>query len=136
MIRVVGWLGLAVVFGSGGTALAAHPTGKVAPNMHLVNAQTVKVSGAGFSPNETIYLVECNKTARKSGENACNLDGLVITSSNAKGRVPATKFTVQTGVIGNGKCGKTKADQKCFIAITNATQSEIALAGILFKVPK
>jgi hypothetical protein len=134
IIRIITAIGFLAVLVAAGSAGASAPTGKVVPNMHLGNGQTVKVSGAGFSPNETIFIVECNKTVRKAGESACNLGNVGIANSNAKGRVPATKFTVQTGVIGNGKCGTSKANEKCFIAIVNASQSEIALAGILFKV--
>jgi hypothetical protein len=134
MIQFSAALGIAIAVAAAGTAVSNGPTGRVVPNMHLANGQTVKVSGAGFSPNETVYIVECNKTARKSGEAACNLDNLGAATSNAKGRVPATKFKVATGDIGNGKCGMTKADEKCYIVITNASQTEIALVKILFKV--
>jgi hypothetical protein len=134
MTRIIRALGVSIVAATAGTALAAGPTGKVKPNMHLANGQTVKVTGRGFSPNEAIYIVECNKTAKKSGEAACNLYNLVATASNAKGRVPVTKFTVETGVTGNGNCGTSKATEKCYIALSNASMSEVALVAIAFNV--
>jgi hypothetical protein len=107
----------------------------VTPSTGLTKGQTVKVSGTGFTPNDTVYLVEC--LANATGQNGCQ----TITSLppsvtiNAKGVLPTTTFKVMTGTIGNGTCGTTAANAAaCAVSAGNATGGDSAQAVIKFKI--
>jgi hypothetical protein len=135
MISITTGFSFAAVVAMAGAAMATGPKGKVVPNLHLKNGETVKVSGAGFPHNVTFFILECNKTVRKMGGIACDEDNVVSANSDAKGRVPATRFTVHTGGIGDGMCGTSQDDKKCYIVFADSLKSDVASVGILFKVP-
>jgi len=131
MTRLIIALGLAVGCATAASATSA-PTDKVTPNKHLTNGETVKVKGKGFSPAEQVYIVECNGTVQTSGETACDLNGAVGVTTTSTGTVPTTAFVVQTGIIGNGSCGTSKADKDCYIAVAPSNLSQVAFARIVF----
>jgi hypothetical protein len=106
----------------------------VTPSTGLSNGEKVKVSGSGFTPKDSIYIVEC--LANASGQNGCQLPNSIPTPImiSAKGILPTTTFTVSTGTIGSGKCGTTPANAAaCAISAGNATGSDTAQAVIKFK---
>ena len=117
--------------------MAAGPTGHATPSLQLTNGQAVKVTGKGFTPNEQVFIVECNKSvANGGGVSACDtVDGLKSVTTTRKGLVPATTFTVFTGAVGNGTCGTAKTDRTCYIAISTSDESQYALAKIVFTTP-
>jgi hypothetical protein len=127
-------LSVGIVVATAGSAMAATPKGKVTPNKNLANGETVTATGKGFSPGETVYVVECNDTVKTTGEDACDISDFVQATANSKGKVPPTKFNVFTGTVGNGTCGTSKADKDCYIAISSEDLSETALVKIVFKV--
>jgi hypothetical protein len=127
-------LSFGIVLAAAGSAMAATPKGKVMPNKNLTNGETVTATGTGYTPGETVYVVECNKTVKKSGEDACDLADFVQVTANSKGKVPPTKFSVFTGTVGNGTCGTGKSDKDCYIAISSEDLSETAVVKIVFKV--
>jgi hypothetical protein len=106
----------------------------VTPSTGLSNGEKVKVSGSGFTPKDSIYIVEC--LANASGQNGCQLPTSIPTplTITAKGVLPTTTFTVSTGTIGSGKCGTTAANAAaCAISAGNATGGDTAQAVIKFK---
>ncbi len=106
----------------------------VTPSTGLHSGEKVKVSGSGFTPKDSIYLVECLATA--TGQNGCQLPNSIPTpiTVTASGALPTTTFTVSTGNIGNGKCGTTAANAAaCAISAGNATGGDTAQAIIKFK---
>jgi len=127
-------LSAGLIVATTGSAVAATPKGKVVPNKNLTNGETVTASGTGYTPGETVYVVECNNTVGTSGEAACDLSDFVQVTANSKGKVPPTKFSVFTGTVGNGTCGTSKSDKDCYIAISSEDLSETALVKIVFKV--
>ena len=116
--------------------MATGPRGKVTPNTQLTNGQVVIVTGKHFSAGDNVYIVECNSSVMTTGIDACNtqtdIGGAMITR---KGLVPATTYTVLTGTIGNGSCGTSRADRKCYIAISNTSINQIATVEVFFAVP-
>lgn len=107
---------------------------KVTPSTGLSNGQKVTVSGSGFTPKDSVYIVEC--LANASGQNGCQLPNTIPTpiTVTAQGILPTTTFTVSTGTIGNGKCGTTAANAaKCAVSAGNATGGDSAQAIIKFK---
>ncbi len=106
----------------------------VTPSTGLRNGEKVKVSGSGFTPKDSIYLVECLATA--TGQNGCQLPNSIPTpiTVTASGVLPTTTFTVSTGSIGNGTCGTTAANAAaCAVSAGNATGGDTAQAIIKFK---
>jgi hypothetical protein len=122
------------VVGIGSASAKTTPTLLVKPATGLKNHQTVVISGKGFKPGDTVFLVECLRKA--SGQAGCNTPApfppsVTITS---KGILPATKFKVVTGKVGNGTCGtKTTNLAKCDLSAGNAVGGDSATYNIVFK---
>jgi Neocarzinostatin family len=131
---------VAVVAGGALTATMAGakttPHLVVTPVSGLKNGSKVRVSGTGFTPHDTVYVVEC--LARATGSTGCNITGAVPVTITAKGVLHMTgKFTVTTGTVGNGTCGTKKSNLKsCAISAGNATGGDSAVARIQFVLPK
>ncbi|MDE3065260.1 MAG: hypothetical protein KGJ36_06290, partial [Acidobacteriota bacterium] len=122
---------LALAGGSAvGTAVAGAKTKPhlvVTPVSGLKNGSKVRVSGTGFTPKDTVYVVEC--LANATGSTGCNIAGAVPVTISAKGVLPVTKFTVTTGTVGNGTCGTKASNLKsCAISAGNATGGDSAVA--------
>jgi hypothetical protein len=119
------------------TTTTAPPTKKprkfhVAPITNLRNGSSVRVSGTGFKANEQLYAIECLWTSK--GEAGCDLKTLHPVKTTAGGAIPAFKFKVVTGKIGNGTCGTTKANLKsCDISIATVSKGDSAKIRIAFK---
>lgn len=128
----------ALAGGLGGSALAsaAGPKVIVTPSTNLRNGEEVHVSGSGFKPGDTVFLVECLRNAK--GEAGCKvLNGIppskTITST---GLLPKTTFKVSTGKIGSGTCGTTTANLKdCAVSVGNAAGTDSAVGDITFVKP-
>lgn len=118
-------------------ASAAGPKVVVVPSTNLRNGEVVHVSGSGFKPGDTVFLVECLRAAK--GQAGCKVaNGIppneTITST---GLLPRTTFKVSTGKIGNGTCGTTKANAaKCAVSVGNATGGDSGVGDITFVTPK
>ena len=104
----------------------------VTPSINLHNGEAVKVTGSGFTPGDSVYVVECLATAK--GQAGCNILGAKPRTITASGLLPKTYFKVITGKIGTGKCGTTKANKKsCAMSVGNITGGDSAVARIAFK---
>ena len=115
-----------------GSAMAA-PVAKAKPYRGLTNNQVVTVSGSGYAAKEQLLILQCNKNAATGDKNACDTSNILSVTTNAKGQVPPTKFTVHTGTIGDGTCGTSKTDRQCYIPVSNTSSTDFALASITFK---
>ena len=112
---------------------AATPVIKVTPAKALKNGQKIMVSGTGFTPNDSVYIIQCLTNAK--GQADCNTMGATPATIDAKGKLKATAFVVATGTIGTKKCGTTKADANaCDISVGNATGGDSTTGAISFAV--
>ncbi len=120
---------------AGSASAAKSPVVKVAPAKSLKNGQKIQVSGSGFAPKDSVYIVEC--LAKATGQGDCNTLGATPATIDAKGVLHATAFTVITGSIGSKTCGTTKANANaCDISVGNATGGDSGTAAISFVVKK
>jgi hypothetical protein len=117
------------------SASAAGPKIVVTPSTNLHNGEIVKVAGSGFTPGDSVYIVECLATAK--GEAGCDIKNLVAATIGAGGRLPKYSFKVTTGKVGTGKCGTTKNNLKaCAVSVGNASGGDSAVGRITFKAVK
>src|SRR4051794_36838204 len=65
-----------------------------AAGLNLQNGDTVDVSGTGFKPSSTVYLVECSGT---SGQANCDLATFKTGTTDANGAFTVTGMPVHTG---------------------------------------
>lgn len=133
-------LGIGALAGSvGGSTLAsaAGPKVVVTPATNLRNGEEVRVSGSGFKPGDTVFLVECLRTAK--GEAGCKVSTTSLPpykTITSTGLLPRINFKVSTGKIGNGTCGTTKANiAKCAISVGTESGSDTAVGDITFVAP-
>lgn len=80
----------------------------VHPSTRLKNRELVKISGAGFTANDHVYIVECLAGATSAAR--CDLKTLKAVTIRATGVLPTTNFKVIAGKIGTGACGTTKSN--------------------------
>ena len=107
----------------------------VKPAISLKSGETVTITGTGFKPGDTVFLVECQRTAKgQSGCNASVTSPPPIATISSSGKLPSTKFKVTTGKVGPGKCGTKKSNLKgCELSAGNITGGDSASAPIAFK---
>lgn len=127
-------LGAATVATAIGAALVPATNAFAAPTMTatwatqsagfgLQNGDTASVSGSGFKPSSTVYLVECSGT---TGQSNCDLSTLVQAQSDASGNLAATPIVVHTGTVGDGSCN---ANSVCYVAgTTDPTGADLTQA--------
>ncbi len=134
-------LGLALSSGliASVASAAASPKLVVTPATNLHNGESVKVTGTGFKPGDSVYIVECLDTAK--GESNCNILNTVPATISKTGVLPKSTFQVTTGKIGSGKgagsCGTTKANLKdCAVSVGNISGGDSAVFRIAFKAKK
>jgi hypothetical protein len=121
-------LGVAAASAAGGPKLT------VTPSTGLHNGEKVKVSGTGFKAGDSVYIVECQVTAK--GESNCNILNTVPATISKTGVLPKSSFKVTTGKVGNAKCGTTAANAKdCAVSVGNISGGDSAVFRIAFKVP-
>jgi hypothetical protein len=128
-VLAAGLLGTAV------TAATAHKV-VVKPSTNLHNGEIVTVSGTGFKPGDTVYIVECLVKAK--GQAGCNTPaGLPpYATISATGTFAPLKFKVTTGKVGNGTCGTKASNLKaCAVSVGNATGGDSGVGPIIFKAP-
>jgi hypothetical protein len=132
-------LGVGVLVGglAGSTfASAATPKVVVTPSTNLRNGEAVRISGSGFKPGDTVFLVECLRKAK--GENGCKVTNGIPPSETitSTGLLPRSTFKVSTGRIGSGLCGTSKANvSACAVSVGNAAGGDSAVGNITFKTP-
>jgi len=132
-VAVLAITGLSSGFVSLGSASATTvPKVVVKPSTKIHNGEKVLVTGSGFKPGDTVYVVECLFSAK--GAAGCNTSGAISATISATGLLPRTTFKVITGKIGNGKCGtKTSNLKSCAISAGNISGGDSSVARITFK---
>ena len=133
-LALVATASLAVSSGALSASAASKPRLVVTPTTNLKSGQTLSVSGSGFKPGDTVYIVECLTTAK--GQSGCNVPIPPVSSTiSSSGKLALTFIAVTTGKVGNGTCGTTVANaKKCDISVGNATGGDSATAVLTFKV--
>jgi hypothetical protein len=117
------------------SASAATPRLVVTPYTGLRNHTTVIVSGTGFKPRDTVYITECQVSAK--GQAGCDIFTALPVKISARGVMPKTKFKVVTGTVGNGKCGTNATNlKKCAVSAGNANGGDSAVFKIVFTLSK
>lgn len=117
------------------SANAATPKLLVTPSKGLTNHKTVYVSGTGFKPKDTVYITECQVSAK--GEAGCDIYTAIPVKITSRGVLPKTKFKVVTGKVGNGKCGTNATNlKKCAVSAGNINGGDSAVFKIVFALPK
>ncbi|HEX4654546.1 MAG TPA: neocarzinostatin apoprotein domain-containing protein [Mycobacteriales bacterium] len=128
-------LGVVTVGAALGAALVPATNAFAAPTMTatwatqsagfgLQNGDTANVSGTGFKPSSTAYLVECSGTA---GQANCDLATATPTPTDASGAFSVPAFAVHTGTVGDGACN---ANSTCFVAAsTDPTGADLTQAS-------
>jgi hypothetical protein len=115
-------------------AAAGAPKLTVTPSTNLHNGEKVKVSGTGFKPGDSVYIVECLASAK--GESNCNILNTVPATISKTGALAKSTFKVSTGKIGNGKCGTAASNLKdCAVSVGNISGGDSAVFRIAFKAP-
>jgi neocarzinostatin family protein len=123
-----------------GVASAAHesprtgPTVVVTPSTGLTNGQVVMVSGSGFNPGDSVFILQCQNPP--TGQSSCNVGGVVPATIDGSGNLPSTSFTVKTGVYGTTTCGTSSSDaSNCVIEVGNIAETDVGAAPITFAAP-
>ena len=143
--RFVRWGGLMAapmlvgggVLGVGGVGASTRtPHLVVRPASGLHSGAVVRVGGTGFQPGDTVFLVECLRSAK--GQAGCRVVGIPPSVTiTKKGVLPWIRMKVVTGKIGNGTCGTTvKNLGSCAVSAGNATGKDSAQAPIIFARPR
>jgi hypothetical protein len=91
------------------------------PRTGLRDGQTVRVRGTGFSPNETLTVIQCAQKGEATGPGDCNLSALMTVTTDASGAVQARLRVVKGPFGANGIV--CSARQACLISVTQATLS-------------
>lgn len=123
-----------VVTGVGVASGATSPKITATPSTNLKNGSTVKITGKGFKPGDTVYIVECLRKAK--GSNGCAVPAGFPPSATitSKGTLGLVKFKVSTGAVGSGKCGTAKSNLAlCDVSVGNAAGKDSATFPITFK---
>ena len=119
----------------GGTTASAAGVLVVTPATNLTNGQVVSVAGTGFTPSDSVFVIECLATSTPTSQQ-CDLPTATPETVSATGTVSAS-FTVTTGTIfGTTTCGTNSSDSSnCIIAVGNISGGDSAGALITFAIP-
>ena len=106
---------------SGSSAPSRHPSVTVVPAAGLRNTQVVTVTASGFSPNESLQVVQCADKGAKTGPGDCNLVAMFPVTSDESGKL-TVRLEVVRGPFGGNQvtCGKL---QPCLVSVTQASLS-------------
>jgi hypothetical protein len=131
-------LALSGGFTAGVASAAASPKLVVTPATNLHNGESVKVSGTGFKPGDSVFIVEC--LAKAKGQSNCDILNTVPATVSKAGVLPKSTFKVATGRIGTGKgsalCGTKAVNLKnCAVSVGNISGGDSAVFRIAFKAP-
>jgi hypothetical protein len=124
--------GTLVTFAS--IAFATGPGVALTPSTNLSSGTSVSITGSDFTPGDSVYAIECLKTA--TGEAGCDTGTATPITVSSTGTLPATSFKVVTGTIGNGTCGTSATNYSgCIIEVANISGGDAGFATIDFVAP-
>ena len=117
---------------SGTTAAAGAQQASVTPSTGLADKQVVHVTATGFSPGQTLAVIECADKGDQTDQGDCNLAGLQGAKPDPNGMVTADLQVLKGPFGGNNIV--CSASQKCLISVTQLvpTPTEVATAEISF----
>ncbi|HJQ02320.1 MAG TPA: neocarzinostatin apoprotein domain-containing protein [Jatrophihabitans sp.] len=117
---------------SNSSPATGQPSAKVTPATGLADRQRVQVDGSGFTPGESLQVIECADKGTKTGPGDCNLTGMTPTTADGVGRVSVV-LTVLRGPFGGNNI-VCSAKQPCLVSVTQAslTPSQEADVPIAF----
>ncbi len=97
------------------------PTVQVTPHTRLRSGQLVAVRASGFTPGESLTVIQCAQKGDATGPGDCNLTGMLGVTADARGSVQAQLHVTQ-GPFGANKivCSSTQA---CLVSVTQASLS-------------
>jgi hypothetical protein len=107
------------------SAMAAGPTVSGTPTAITKDGTAVTVTGSGFNPSSTIYVMQCSSGT----PTGCNLGGVKVLAADANGAV-STSFKVVMGTVGDGKC--VAGSTACFLAVTDGTADNTKAVKLTF----
>jgi hypothetical protein len=107
------------------------PALTITPNTGLKNGQSVTVTGSGFAPGDSVFVVECLATFTSDAD--CNKAGATPATVADDGTLPSTALTLTTGAVGSGACGTTTSNlNDCVVSVANAAGADAATGPITF----
>jgi hypothetical protein len=128
-------MGGMAVFGAFAAEAAGTPTITITPSTGLTNGAAVSITGANFTPADSVYAIECLATA--TSQAGCDIATATPITVNADGTLPATAFRVVTGTVGTGTCGTSSSNlSSCVIEVANLQSADAGAAPITFNTPK
>lgn len=93
----------------------------VTPSTGLTSPAHVHVLATGFSPKESLIVIECANRGAHTAASECNLQAAKSVTSSSSGVVDTT-FTVEKGPFGTAGVICSKPDS-CIVSVTQATPS-------------
>jgi hypothetical protein len=135
LLSVVGSMLAVGALGVGVVGAKAAPTLMARPDTKLVGGKLIHLQGANWPASDgNLVAWECDSSAHPT--NAAYCDGAGAVSSNAKGKLNYSAFTVTTGSVGTGTCGTGAADKTCYMAVYDTVDPAVhGVAKIVFEVP-
>lgn len=115
-------------------SFATGPGVAVTPSTNLANNASVSITGADFTPGDSVYAVECLETA--TTEAGCDTGTATPITVSSTGTLPSTSFKVVTGAVGNGTCGTSATNyNSCIIEVANIQGTDKGAVTIDFVAP-
>ena len=111
----------AVTSAAASSSATSAQTLTVTPATGLHDKQSVLVTGSGFSPGESLTVIECAAKQTATGPGDCNLTGMQGTAADSKGTA-TLKLTVLIGPFGTNNIVCSQ-QQPCLISMTQASLS-------------
>lgn len=98
------------------TAKGQHLT--VTPSTGLGSTATVHIAATGYTPGESLVVIECANLSTSTGPADCNLGGLKSVTASSSGAVDTT-FSVERGPFGSAHivCSKPTS---CIVSVNPA----------------
>jgi hypothetical protein len=93
----------------------------VRPSSGLHTGSAVRVSAKGFSPSESLIVIECANKGKGTSVGDCNFTGAKYVKSNSSGEVNTT-YRVTKGPFGS-KHIVCKSAGSCILSVTQASPS-------------
>jgi hypothetical protein len=114
-------------------AFASGPGVALTPSTNLRNGESVTITGADFTPGDTVYALEC--LTKDTSEATCQTGTATPIKVSSSGTLPPTAFQVVTGSVGNGMCGTSPTNYaRCLIEVANIKQGDADGATLDFSI--
>ena len=103
----------------------------ITPSTNLTNDQSVTITGSGFVDGDSVFAIQCLKTA--TSEAGCDTSTATPITVGSTGTLPSTTFKVVAGAVGTGTCGTTTTNYNdCIVEVANVAETDVGYASIDF----